>query len=98
MKQEGLTLENDATYQVTMKLLSTTSRSINTGFIGTGDAWYGGKMVTVEAGQEKTVDYTFTVDKETGSAIAFYISMGKIADEETPAGKVTISNVSVKKK
>ena len=43
------------------------------------------------------MSYKFTVDKETANDITFVVSMGLIAEEDTPASDITLSDFSLVK-
>ncbi len=59
--------------------------------------WYGGQDIVLEKDTEKTVEIEFTVDKETDNNITMVISMGKIADVETPVSNITLSDFTLVK-
>ena len=94
LKQSGLLLENGKTYKVKTTFLSNVARTVKIAFLTSSYDWYGGNDVALEAGVEKSEEFTITVTKPT-SAIDFIISMGKIATEDILPGVIHISNVSV---
>lgn len=97
LKQSGLALEAGATYEVTFKVNSTAARTIKTGVMSTSYTWYGGADIPLEANVEQTVTYEFVMT-EADLGADFYISMGKIEGEDTPASTITISEIKLIKK
>lgn len=104
LKQAGITLEQGASYQLKFKVTSTAARTIKAAFLNSGYAWYGGADIALEADTEKEVECNFTVGKdgegndlETDNDISFVVSMGKIADVETPISDITLSDFSLVK-
>lgn len=107
LKQEGLKLEDGATYEVSFKAKSTESRNIRIAFMhytyvdGTNDIydWYGGDDVLLGT-ETQTVTRRITVNAKTNTddlnAIYFQVSMGKI-DDPTPASTITLSDFSITK-
>ena len=93
LKQSGLSLEEGKTYKVTFDVISTASREIKSGVMSTSYAYYGGSDIALVENVSKKVEYTFTMSK-VDPAADFYISMGKIANVETPPSTITISNLS----
>ncbi|HBA69475.1 MAG TPA: hypothetical protein DCZ40_08985 [Lachnospiraceae bacterium] len=98
-KQEGITLEKGSTYTVKFKATSTADRTIKLAMMSTDDkyTWYGGEDIALEAGKEKEVTVTFTMDKDTDTSAALFLSMGLIEGKDTPASKITLSDVSLVK-
>ena len=47
--------------------------------------------------EEVVKTITFTMNEETDTDAGFFLSMGKIADVDTPASTITVSNISLKK-
>src|SRR5574344_100904 len=85
-------------YQVKFDITSTVKRTMKYCLItaNTYD-WQGGEDVALEADSKKSVDYTITTkDDFKGNAVNFQISLGKFTGEDTPAGTITIENVSIK--
>ena len=80
-----------------MKITSTAARTVKYSFMNAAYDYYGGEDLLLEANETKTVSYAFTVDKDTSEEITFAISMGKIADEDTPVSTIEISEISVVK-
>lgn len=111
LKQDGLKLEEGATYEVSFKAKSTKARTIRTAFMHCKKVngedkyiWYGGNDDTLGADTETEVKYQFTVTitgKDNAEAvdldaIYFQVSMGKM-DDSTPASTITLSDFSIKK-
>ncbi|MDE6364073.1 MAG: carbohydrate binding domain-containing protein, partial [Lachnospiraceae bacterium] len=92
---ELLTLEKGAVYQVKMKLKSTESRTVKYSFLNPAYKWYGGEDLALTANEVKEIAYELQVTEDTSSKITFSISMGKIADVETPASTIEIDDISV---
>lgn len=99
LKQSGITLEKGSSYKVTFKAASTEARTIKLGMLTASYDWYGGADIELKKDEEKPVDISFTVaeDKETDTDITMVVSMGKIADVETPASTITLSDFSLVK-
>lgn len=106
LKQENITLENGATYEVSFKASSTETRDIKVALMKPGVwVWYGGTQVTLEKDADNTVSFTFTVTEESSSGIDFQVSMGQMFDEtknpkeaiDTPASTITLSDFSLMK-
>ncbi len=99
LKQEGITLEQGCSYVLKFKASSTAGRTIKCAFLTSTYDWYGGADIALTAKETKDVEVSFTVgtDKETTDAITLVISMGKIADVDTPS-TITLSDFSLMKK
>ena len=98
LKQNGLKLEQGARYKVTMKIKSSEARVVKYAFLNTTYVYYGGEDLELTANEVKEVEYTLDVgNKATDSAISFVVSMGQIADKETPVSEIEISDICVKK-
>lgn len=96
LSQEDLQLEPGAKYKATFDVVSTKSRIIKASVMNASYAWFGGADIELEENVVYPAEFTFTkqdLDK-TGS---FNISMGKIADVETPASDITIYNIKLVK-
>lgn len=93
LKQSGLSMEVGKTYKVTFDVTSTAPREIKSGVMSTTFDVYGSSDIVLEADTLKNVSYEYTMSVDNPSA-DFYISMGKIADKETPTSVITISNLS----
>ena len=98
LKQEGLTLEQDAEYRVSFKIKSSAARTVKYALLdpSAGYAWYGGGDITLDADQEEQIDAVLTISEASSDTIDFVISMGKIG-EETPASDIEISDISIVK-
>ncbi len=95
---ESLTLEKGAKYQITMKIKSSAARTIKYSFMPPSNTpWYGGEDIELTADEVREVNYNLTVSADTSNEIIFAISMGKIADKETPVSTIEISDISVVK-
>ena len=89
-----LRLEKGATYKIVAKIKSSVARTTKVSLMDSEYKWYGGKDMVLDADVEYNLSEQFTVeDKETTDDITFKFSMGKIKDEDTQLGKITISNV-----
>ena len=95
LKQSGLKLEKGASYQVRMNIKSTESRIVKYAFLDPSYDWYGGEDLNLTANEVKAVEYKLDVTKPTHNKITFVISMGKIANEDTPASTIEIDDISV---
>ncbi len=102
LKQEGITLEKGCTYTVKFKAVSTAARTIKLAMMSTSYSWYGGSNIVLEAGKEKEVEVTFTMNEETDAAAAMFLSMGQIYEDaentvpvDTPASTITLSDFSL---
>ncbi len=96
LKQENLTLEKGSTYCLTFKASSTAVRTIKLAMLSASYAWYGGADITLtEEEQEFTIK--FTMNEETDPATTMVVSMGKIADVDTPASAITLRDFSLVK-
>lgn len=99
LKQEGMTFEKGCSYKVKFKVTSDASRTVKYALLdpNAGYAWYGGADISLTAGTEQQIEQTLTIDKDTSSTVDFVISMGKIANVDTPASVIQISDVSIVK-
>jgi beta-glucanase (GH16 family) len=99
LKQEGMTFEKGCSYKVKFKVMSDASRTVKYALLdpNAGYAWYGGADVSLTAGTEQQIEQTLTIDKDTSNAVDFVISMGKIANVDTPASVIQIRDVSIVK-
>ncbi len=98
-KQEGITLEKGSTYTVKFKATSTAARTIKLAMMSTDGkyTWYGGEEIALEAGKEKEATVTFTMDYDTDTSAALFLSMGLIEGKDTPASTITLSDFSLVK-
>lgn len=99
LHQDGKRLEQGASYEVKFTITSSVDRIVKWGLMTGTYNWYTGEDMSLTAGETHVVEHTYTVgaDKPTTDDINFYISMGKNDGEETPAGQITVTAVSVKK-
>ena len=103
LKQSGIKLEKDCTYQVTFDVVSTKDRSIKLAVMSKDYAWYGGDVIALKAGEVKKVTVKFTMMAADADAF-MAISMGQLYENdnrdkpmETPASDITLSNISLVK-
>ncbi|MDE5966846.1 MAG: carbohydrate binding domain-containing protein [Lachnospiraceae bacterium] len=99
LKQTGLALEAGETYQASFKATSTATREILTGVMSEKYAVYGDATVSLAKDEEQEVKFTFTMSEDDTTA-QFYVSMGKMGDEDapaTPASTITLSDFSLVK-
>lgn len=97
LKQEEITLEKGCAYTVKFKAASTAARTIKLAMMSTSYTWYGGADIELEAGKEKDVEVTFTMEHDTDAAAALFLSMGLIEGKDTPASTITLSDFSLVK-
>lgn len=97
LKQAGITLEEGCSYTVSLKASSTASRTIKLAMLSSSYAYYGGQDISLEAGEEQDISFTFTMDEMTDTAVTMVISMGKIEEQETPVSDITLSDISLVK-
>lgn len=99
LKQSGLTMEKGARYKMNLKLKSTEDRTVKLALLDpeADYAYYGGADIELHANMVKSVSRIITVEDTlpTVSTIDFVISMGKIADVETPASTIVIDDISI---
>ena len=103
LKQSGIKLEKECTYQVTFDVVSTKDRSIKLAVMSKDYAWYGGDVIALKAGEVKKVTVKFTMTEADDDAV-MAISMGQLYENdnrdkpmETPASDITLSNISLAK-
>ena len=98
-KQENITLEKGIAYTVKFKATSTAARTIKLAMMSTDGkyTWHGGDDIALEAGKEKEVTVTFTMNDDTDTAAALFVSMGLIDGKDTPASTITLSDFSLVK-
>ncbi|MGN0151626.1 MAG: carbohydrate binding domain-containing protein [Wujia sp.] len=93
LKQEGIKLEAGKTYTVRYNITSTADRSFLTGVQNaTTYNPYAESAPALTANTPQTVVFEFTMSEDDENA-TFYISLGKMAEGETPASVVTISDL-----
>ena len=95
LKQNGIVLEQGAHYKVTFKAKSSEARTIKLAMLSPSNAWYGGEDIALEKDQEKEVTVEFTMNETTDMNAALVISMGAIAETETPASTIELSEFSL---
>ncbi len=100
LKQDALSLEQGASYEIKFKIKSSVPRTIKYALLNPlkGYTWYGGLDVVLEDDQQKEITQTITVTEQSANTIEFVISMGKINGVDTEASIVEISDVSIIKK
>ncbi|MDD5948900.1 MAG: carbohydrate binding domain-containing protein, partial [Lachnospiraceae bacterium] len=92
LTQEPLTLEKGKKYRFTFKVTSSTDRKIKYVFQDpeNGYEWYGEETLTLNAGEEKTVDYELDLtEKETSSTIQMNVNMGVIDEYDAEGHKTS---------
>ena len=99
LKQSGITLEPEKTYIAKFKATSTEARTIKLAFLTASYDWYGGADIELPANEEKEVEVSFTVpgDKEKDDDITMVVSMGVIAEKDTPVSTIILSDFSLQK-
>lgn len=95
LKQTGIHLIQGHKYKVTFKITSDEARTVKMALLNPGNHWFGGEDMELYAGQEYCADYTLDMTEETEPNASFVISMGKIEGVETPASKITISELYI---
>ena len=98
LKQENIAFEAGAKYILKMTVNAEVSRIINVQFNTSTDGYIAGTDIELAEGdnvikQEITVE----ADKETVEDGVFKINLGKINDQDTPAGKLVFHNVTLMK-
>ena len=104
LKQSGIKLEKDCTYQVTFDVVSTMDRSIKLAVMSKDYvSWYCGDVISLKAGEVKKVTVKFTMTAADDDAV-MAISMGQLYENddknkpmETPASDITLNNISLVK-
>ena len=92
-------MEKGIAYTVKFKATSTAARTIKLAMMSTDGkyTWHGGDDIALEAGKEKEVTVTFTMNDDTDTAAALFVSMGLIDGKDTPASTITLSDFSLVK-
>ena len=93
LKQDNLNLKEGHTYKVAYNVTSTAARQIKSGVQSAAYTWYGGANPVLEANVVTPVEYEFTMEADDDTATV-YFSLGKIADVETPASDITITDIT----
>ena len=97
LKQGGLSLQAGHTYHVSFKAKSTAARTIKGCVMHDADKktnWDGGSDAALEAGVEKNVEFDVNVSQNVDNAY-LQVSMGKIANVDTTASVITLSDFSM---
>lgn len=104
LKQSGIKLEKDCTYQVTFDVVSTKDRSIKLAVMSKDCvSWYGGDVIALKANEMQKVTVKFTMTAADDDAV-MAISMGQLYENDdkkkpmnTPASDITLNNISLVK-
>ncbi len=93
-------LEKNEKYILSFKASATTTRDINACLMTGGYVWYGGSIVTINAGEEQTVTIPFTVEGnlDTSTEIGLFVSMGSpltAGGAVQPASTLTFDDFSL---
>ena len=98
LKQENIAFEAGAKYILKMTVNAEVSRIINVQFNTSKDGYIAGTDIKLTEG-ENVIKQEITVgaDKETVEDGIFKINLGKINDQDTPAGKLVFYNVTLVK-
>lgn len=96
LKQSGITLEQGKTYELTLKLKSDESRTVKAALLTQTYDWYGGADIELEKDEMMEMQTSVYVEKETDTDITFVLSMGVIADKDTPASNIEIYQIGLK--
>ena len=92
-----LKLEKGVTYKLAAKVTSSVDRTAKVSLMNADYNWYGGADMKLTAETEYALNQQFTVSENTADDITFKFSLGKITDEDTPCGTITIADVSLVK-
>lgn len=95
LKQNGIVLEQGAHYKVTFKAKSSEARTIKLAMLSPSHAWYGGADIALEKDQEEEITVDFEMTEATDMNTAMVVSMGAIAETETPASTIELSEFSL---
>ena len=98
LKQENIAFEAGAKYILKMTVNAEVSRIINVQFNTSTDGYIAGTDIELAEG-DNVIEQEITVeaDKETVENGIFKINLGKINDQDTPAGKLVFHNVALVK-
>lgn len=96
LRSFGIPLENGKVYKLTFTASSTAARSIGVNLMSTDGnyLWYGGFNPTITS-DKQTYTLTFSMSQATNYNAGLYISMGKMANENTPASTITLDDFSL---
>lgn len=98
LKQENIAFEAGVKYILKMNVNAEVSRIINVQFNTSTDGYIAGTDIELAEG-DNVIEQEITVetDKETVENGIFKINLGKINDQDTPAGKLVFHNVTLVK-
>lgn len=98
LKQENIAFEAGAKYILKMTVNAEVSRIINVQFNTSTDGYIAGTDIELAEG-DNVIEQEITVeaDQETVENGIFKINLGKINDQDTPAGKLVFHNVALVK-
>lgn len=98
LKQEKIAFEAGTKYILKMTVNAEVSRIINVQFNTSKDGYIAGTDIKLTEGENVIVrEITVEADKETVEDGVFKINLGKINDQDTPAGKLVFNNVTLMK-
>ena len=98
LKQENIAFEAGTKYILKMTVNAEVSRIINVQFNTSKDGYIAGTDIKLTKGENVIVrEITVEADKETVEDGIFKINLGKINDQDTPAGKLEFYNVALVK-
>lgn len=98
LKQENIAFEAGAKYILKMTVNAEVSRIINVQFNTSTDGYIAGTDIELAEGDNVIKqEITVKADKETVEDGVFKINLGKINDQDTPAGKLVFHNVTLVK-
>ena len=98
LKQENIAFEAGTKYILKMTVNAEVSRIINVQFNTSTDGYIAGTDIKLTEGENVIVrEITVEADKETVEDGVFKINLGKINDQDTPAGKLEFYNVTLVK-
>lgn len=97
LKQTGLKLEKDKTYDISMTINSDQARHMYYAFSNASYQDYMGWNVPLNAGEDTVITQSYTFTSDTDSNVSFGLNLGANENdtEGTPAGVVTIKSVSI---
>mgnify|MGYP002256508848 FL=1 len=95
LKQNGIVLEQGEHYKVTFKAKSSEARTIKLAMLSPSYNWFGGEDLVLDKDQEEEFTVEFTMNDETETNASMVISMGAIAEIDTLASTVELSEFSL---
>lgn len=95
LKQNGIVLEQGEHYKVTFKTKSSEARTIKLAMLSPSYNWFGGEDLVLDKDQEEEFTVEFTMNDETETNASMVISMGAIAEIDTLASTVELSEFSL---